>query len=319
MTDLTPVTHKHVDLALAAKALSGDRDAQALITERATPIARKAARGVCKPYCGKNRFNYVCSVDARWGRQGTDALRCDWGDFSFVFFLDEMASSKALARYRADNGTSLEGYWIGTLSHIGVYERWKDERFGRRTHVPAVVRKLGPDAVRVFWRLLDGDRFDAIAQRFGWKHEQAQQLIRDVEQALLAEGLLHVLVPTHEILATDTATSTTSTTSISEDESISSHDLVVASHDLPADDVELRERVRSALHRLPWLERFVVTAMVIDELGAKAVLQALREQGVSIKDGVEPADLNTQHVYYFLYRCLEKLKVDCEVPQHVQN
>lgn len=310
-TTLPPLGQE--DLALTSQALGGDSLAQAAITKRATPIARAAARRICKQYCGKHRYSYVCSVDARWGRQGADALRCEWGDFSFVFFLDEMAGSKALARYRADNGAPLEGYWHGTLSHIGVHERWKDERFGHRTHVPAAVKKLGPDAVRVFWRLLDGDQVVAIAQRFGWSHEQAHQQVRDVEQVLLADGQLHVLVPIHETLATDFASPA------DEDTTASSHDLNIASYDLPADELELRERVQLALHQLPWLERFVVTAMVIDELGAKAVLQALREQDVSIKDGIAPSDLNAQHVYYFLYRCLEKLKISCEVSNHVQK
>mgnify|MGYP000526583767 CR=1 FL=1 len=90
----------------------------------------------------------------------------------------------------------------------------------------------------------------------------------------------------------------------------------VASYDLDPEDRELFDRVVIELGRMDVLSRTVIKLRLIDGLSIQQVTEILKEQGLSVKQGTAPEDMNAQQVFYFFRQALARLVASCHcLPQ----
>ncbi len=289
------------DLILARSAAAGDREAKRRVAALAHDVARRCAVKYCKRFCGPNRRQYYCTVDASYGLQQHDAPRCEWGSFSYFFFFDALAGPAALLRYEGRNGTSLAEYLRAVAGSVSLWERWKNQRFQRRVHVLRAIEDLGPEAKQVYFWLRDGDNVPNIAQRLNLGEPIVARLVTAIKRTLVNERRTYLLGDQSSMSLSD----------LSHDQLDSAEEGPTwepPSIDPPPEDAEILARIDKVLPQLNWLEQFIIQAMVMEGLSADAVLQALREQDVAIKPGqpIEQATIN--QVYYLRDKTVAKLK-----------
>ena len=249
----------------------------------------------CKEFCGDNRFQYQCPLDSRWGCQGPDVPLCGFGNDSYVWMRDELTSERRLNKFEGKNGAKLSHY-INTIAHSFQFkERWKDWRFGRRIRVPEYVKVIDRDAGKVYWALYDGDGMENIAQRLNRSVSDVELIVKNINIELARRNKSHRLIQVSFISLTG-----------NEREELMEVDL--PSGDLSMEDQLYFEELNSLMSQLSWQEKFVFDALVIDGLSAKAVLAALIEQGVSIKNGVAPEDTSIEDINYFYRKVKNTLK-----------
>lgn len=305
-TDIGPASCNE-DLQLAQRAAAGEVDARRAVAALIDPIARARAAKYCKRFCGRNRLEYYCTVDSAYGVQRHDAARCEWGSFSYFFFFDALASPRNLRRYEARDGATLSRFLHAVAASLGLWERWKNKRFQRRVHVLKAIAALDPDASRIYFGLLDGDVVPNMAQRLSRSESEVDGLAKAVKRILVQERRLYQMQE-----GGDVSLSILAGTAGEGDETDGSA-WEPPSDDPPMEQVQILERLTAALPQLTWLEQFIIQAMIMESLPAEAVLQALREENVSIKPGQGVEDANINQVYYLRDKTLAKLRRMCNL------
>lgn len=291
------------DYALAQRAAAGDREAREQVTKLVDPLIEAKATFLCKRHCRENRFRAVCTLDPSWGQNRSSAPLCEWGNASYSQFFGELMKSEVLQRYEARNGCSLRDFLRATLDSVGVHERWKDMRFERRVHVPKCVERLGPDARRVFFWMCDHDSIENMAQRLNKTPRELQTIVQSIFDVLITAGRSYTLQRQHMI----------SLTSGENDEDDGEQGGGNAQMDLPAaaedyESTELQQCVLAALEQLDDVSRFVLKAKFWEELPMQDILDILKTEGISIREGVPPQLTTLNQLFYFYYDALSRLK-----------
>lgn len=262
----------------------------------ASEVVRPRVVHFCKKYCFDNRRQYRCTVDPSWSVAPRDSALCEWGNATYLWMLEELCSEKRLERVRTGAVSSVEGYWHTLVNSLPFWERFKDWRFQRRIRVPAYIKALDVDAHRIFWMLCDHDDVPNMAQRLGRNEQEVAQVARDIQRILHERGRTELLRRIEVISLTGLIDADGNET-----------ELPLPTTDVVPEDRELHAKVRAAYEKLTWQEQFIVDAMVTDGLSARAVLQALVDQNISLDGVTLPHMLNVQHVYYFLRKVLSKV------------
>lgn len=288
------------DVSLARSAAQGHAAARKRIAQRLHPIITHQSGRFCKRFCHEQRFHYRCTVTPPWGSPPRDALYCEWGNASYGWMLEDLGNRERLSGFQGTDGASLKTYWFKIANSLPFYERWKDWRFGRRVHVPTYIQALAPEAAKVFLALQKGDEAALIAQNLGAAHDHIQQLIQRIITELAQRSRLHLLNPPVTVSLTGFGQGA------AEDEGAE------AQGDVPDYDEEphvraAREQLAAGWELLSAVEQFVLEAMVVDQQDAVDVLAALQRLNVSIIEGVPPAEIDRQQLYYFRRKALAKL------------
>lgn len=292
------------DLQLARRAAAGDVEARRAVAALIDPIARARATKYCKRFCGRHRLEYYCTVDSAYGVQRHDAARCEWGSFSYFFFFDALASSRNLSRYEARDGATLPRFLRAAAASLGLWERWKNKRFQRRVHVLKAIAALDADASRIYFGLRDGDVVPNMAQRLRRSESEVEALAKAIKRILAQERRLYQLQDSSEVSLSVLA---------GDGDEAEGIPWEPPSDDPPMEQVQILERLAAALPQLTWLEQFIIQAMVMESLPAEAVLQALREEKVSIKPGQHIEEANINQIYYLRDKTLAKLRRMCNL------
>ena len=291
------------DYALAQRAAAGDLAARKQVTELVDPLIEDKATFLCKRHCRGNRFRAVCTLDPNWGQSTAGAPLCEWGNASYSQFFGELMRPEVLRRYTARNACSLRDFLRATLHSVGVHERWKDMRFERRVHVPKCVERLGPDARRVFFWMCDHNSIENMAQRLNKNPRELQAIVQSIFDVLIAAGCSYTLQRQQMI----------SLTSAENEEDDGEHGGGHAQMDLPAaaedyERTELHQRVLAALDQLDDVSRFVLKAKFWEDLPMQDILDILKKESISIRQGVAPQLTTLNQLFYFYYDALSRLK-----------
>lgn len=292
------------DVALALRAAQGDLSAQRHVAELADTVARTRSEKYCKRFCGRNRYEYYCTVDASYGVQRQNAARCEWGSFSYFYFFDRLASPSTLNQFTGRNDATLLRYFRAIAGSLGLWERWKNKRFQRRVHVPKVVTEMGEDAIAVYYALRDGDTVENMAQRLLRTEQDVSKLVAANRRALAQERRAY-----QELVVKEVSLSAL----MGGDDEEDAADWEPESADPPFEQVQMLERINKVLPQLSWIEQFVIQAMVMESLPAEAVLQALCEEQIEIKPGLLASEANINQIYYLRDKTLAKLRRMCNV------
>ena len=98
------------DLLLARSAAMGDKHARKKVTELVNPLVTNKNFTLCKKHCYGNNRRHHCLIDGKWGLQGGEVTRCDIGNASYLWMLEDLAGPNRLAKYEGRNGASLLDY-----------------------------------------------------------------------------------------------------------------------------------------------------------------------------------------------------------------
>lgn len=295
---MNDVSQPPQDLALAQAAARGEATARAQVNNLAHPLIDYHTRQFCKRYCHENHRIYRCTLSPPLGTAAADALLCEWGNASYGWMLDDLTRPQRLQKYQAKNGASLFDYLYRIANSLPFYERWKDWRFGRRVHVPEFVADIAPQAGRIFLELRSGHELPFIAQQLGMSQQQAERISIKIIQQLTQRHKLYLLdAPSTQSLD--------STRSGHEEDDAEPFEVAVEDASVELDDE--RARMQNAWRKLDPVEQFVLQSLVVDELDARSVLQALSAMEVSIRKGVDASDTSVQQLYYFKRKALAKL------------
>jgi hypothetical protein len=284
---------------LAHDAASGDTECRRAVSNIAHPLITQQSLVFCKRYCVNNRFNYICTLDREWGRNTKDDRPlCDWGNGCYTWMLDDLTKAERLLNYTARDGAALVNYLTTIINSVPFYERWKNWRFGDYIYVPSYIKELGGNADKIFRLLCAGDQIANIAQRVGLSEKATETTAHSIHIELTKRKRLHLLNRPKLL----------SLTNYSEEDD-DDNDM---QRDIPCDrqnpeQAEINKRLGNNWQRLTPVEQFVLEAMVIDELDANSVLEALCQHGISIKEGTPPEQINPQQLYFFRRKTLLKL------------
>ncbi|HFE32804.1 MAG TPA: hypothetical protein ENJ17_05790 [Gammaproteobacteria bacterium] len=294
-----PSTTKQ-DIELARLAAAGEADAQRRVGEIAQPMIHYQTGRFCPRFCHDNRRRYQCTLpDLAPPRSGDRAL-CEWGNASYGWMLDELTRPQRLQRFEGRDGASLSGYLFHIANSLPFYERWKDWRLGRRSHVPTYIQDLAPEAARVFHRLRHGDNIALIAQRLGLSEASTERLAREIVVELTRRQRLHLLNPTREV-----SLSGLGMADDNEDSEAIEADL--ACEDLSAEALDARIKLQQAWQQLSATEQFVLEAMLIDGQDADDVLGALKRLNIALSPRVPAQQTDRQQLYYFRRKAQARL------------
>ena len=252
---------------------------------------------LCKKYCFNNRYSYQCTIDLPWGLNEPDNPLCEWGNASYAWMLSELTHANRLEKIQGENSTSLSRYFGKIIHSITFIERFKNWRFQRRIRVPDYIKAIDMDAHKVFWGLCDHEDPRNMAQRLNRSEVDILSIIKRINEELVQRKRSHLL----DLTQISSLTNVTN----SEDQGT---EVDVPIEDKSLDQMQLESKVKVAYDQLSWLEQFVIDAMIIDGLSAKAVLHSLMQQNISVDEKVKPAGMNIQHIYYFFRKTLAKLK-----------
>ncbi len=292
MDEVTAETH----LELARAAAAGDEAFRKEVNTLVHPLIDYHTSILCKRFCGQNRYQFRCTLSQPVGSPPADAAWCEWGNASYGWMLDDLASPARLSKYQAKNGATLFDYLYRIANSLPFYERWKDWRFGRRVLVPSYIQSIDPLAAKVFYALRAGTTLELIAQQLGTAENQVAAISRQIVNSLAQRHRLHLL---------DNPKSESLTHYSDDDQSSHQHDVPYEDH-MAEQDME-SARVNQAWGHLDAIEQFVLEALVINEQDAGAVLAALQTMDISIKKGVDASQTNVQQLYYFKRKALHKL------------
>lgn len=251
----------------------------------------------CKRYCFDNRARYQCTVDKHWGLSRPDSSLCEWGNATYLWMMEDLASERKLELLRDKGIVQVDQYWRKVVTSQLFWERFKDWRFRRRVRVPAYVKAIDPDAHRVFWALCDGDSPANIAQRLGRSEPEIANIAMHIRQELARRGRSELLsparlVPLHSI----------------DVENEDTCDIDLPAENISHENTDLCSRLAQAYSALTWQEQFLIDSMIVDELRAADVLRALQQQNLSLDEILPAHALNVQHVYYHLRKTIAKLR-----------
>ncbi len=287
-------------LELAAQAARGDESARREVNTLVAPIIDYQTSRFCKRFCKENRSLYRCTLKSPWGSAPEDASLCEWGNASYGWMLDDLASSARLQKYQARDDSSLYNYLFRIANSLPFYERWKDWRFGRKVHVPTYIRELDPLAARVFLEMRASRSPADMAQTLATDTATVEALRHRIISLLTRKHRLHLLNPERTVSLTQRA----------DGDSVNSEDdtqLDIASFDVAPEDTEQQQMLRRAWKQMTAVEQYVLEALVIENQDAESVLVALRKLGLGIKTGVAPEDTDRQQLYYLRRKTLARL------------
>ena len=286
---------------LARSAAEGNEAARKSITELANDLINRKNSELCKKHCYENCKYYACTIDGRWGRQESDAPLCENGNASYCWMLEDLTGAKRLLKYEGRNGASLLGYLTKIADSHEFLGRWRDYRFKRRVRVPAYINDLDEDAGRLFRWIVDRDEVPNMAQRLDRNEDEVREIYDRIIVELTKRGRLHMLDGIREVSMTSLGRPGDA------DDEHDGSEFEIPYYDVPMENLERRDMVSEAWKKLSFIEQFVLEAMGIDGLSAKETLRALREEGLSIKDGVPPENLKLQDIYYFYRKTVSRL------------
>ena len=264
------------------------------------PIIARTTRTLCKQHCRGERFRLKCTVDASWSRAPQDASLCDRGNEAYEWMLRDLLGGAKLDKFLHSDREGVVKYFTKTVNSQPFYERFKDMRFGERVRIPADIKAIHPLARRVFWMLRKQETVPYIAQALEQPESLARIWINAIYAKLREHHSLHLL-QSHAELPLDI---------LEENAEAGS---AAATVENIHDDLERRQeqaRAHAAYAKLSWQEQFLVDTLT-ENLGAKAVLEALAQEGV-ILEGVNDAPMDEkcaeQRLYYLRRKALVRLK-----------
>lgn len=286
-------------LRLADEASKGNEKARHEINQIVAPVIEYNTNRFCKRFCRENQHLYRCTLSPPMGKPTPDMHWCEWGNGSYAWMLNDLTARNRLQSYRGIRGARLFDYFYQIANSLPFYERWKDWRFGRRTHVPDYIRRLSSHAAAVFLALKAGEKEPSIAQTLGLETEKVRQLIHSIVQLLATKKRLYLLDTPKQV-------------SLSAGETDTNHlDIEPVSPEPPIEQVlqqaEQHSQLRAAWDRLSAVEQYVIEALVIEDQQAEDVLKALSALNIRIKEDTPATDTNRQQLYYFRRKTLEKL------------
>lgn len=294
------------DLKLAKKAAAGDEAAREAVVRLLHPLIQRQTKTFCKRYCFEDHKEVRCTVEKEWARDTEeDALDCDLGHSSYAWMLEDLI--KKLLIYKGSRDAKLSTYFYSIINSLPFYERWKDDRFKRRINIPTCIQDLSPLAEKIFRWMIDCHPVNMMAQKAKVSEEKIEEIADRIIGELTEEGKLYLLnASTHK-----KNLDTTSLTGFGQDKDDpeSGHvmgDIPDESWD-PAKD-QLRLKIREGKNKLAPIEQSVLDEMVIEGRNAKDVLKSLVQNGMTIKEGVLPEEINLQQLFYFKRKTLAKLK-----------
>ncbi len=285
-------TTNNEDINIARRAAMGEAEAQRRVGKIAQPMIHYQTGCFCPRFCHDNRRRYQCTLPDATIPRGSDRALCEWGNASYGWMLDDLTRPQRLQHFEGRNGASLNTYLFQIANSLPFYERWKDWRLGRRTHVPTYVQDLAPEAALVFHRLRNGDNIALIAQRLTMSEDAADQLVQNIIIELTRRQRLHLLNPPKEV-----SLSGLGTTDNEEDGEQAQGDL--ACEDLAPEELDARAKLQQAWRQLNATEQFVLEAMLIDEQDADDVLSALKRLDIALSPRVPAQQTDRQQLYYF--------------------
>lgn len=297
MDQQRPESNNQSDVALAQAAADGDAVARKTVSDLADPLIVRKTELFCKRFCYDHRFRYSCTLPHGWAKV-QDAPYCEWGNASYAWMLEDLTSESRLQRFEGADGARLVDY-LGVISHSQpFYERWKDWRFGRRVRAPSYIQELGPDSVKLFLWMRDGDDIANMAQRLGKSDAEATAMASQIVIELTQRNRLHLLDPpkTESLTGLDRL-----------DEEHDSSQADIAIMDDSAEDAQIGEMLLEGIDQLDPVEQYVIEAMVVEDQDAEVVLAALKRLDISIKKGVPADKTNKQQLYYFRRKTIAKL------------
>ncbi len=287
------------DIQLARSAAGGNQTARVSVNQLIHPLIDYQTNKFCQRFCHENRYIYRCSLSRPVGSVDSAAMLCEWGNASYGWMLDDLASNKRLLKYEGRHGAGLFDYCYRIANSLPFYERWKDWRFGRRVHVPTYIQDISPHASGIFYGLRSHQQLPLIAQQLALPLQQVETLSCLIINALTQHKRLYLLDPP----LTQSLTATT-------DYEISgaAEQLDVPDWDEPMEDQQQKQKLRECWDTLEAAEQFVLEALVIDGLEAQSVLKALLQMSISIKKGVSAEQTTVQQLYYFKRKTLSKME-----------
>jgi len=287
-------------LQLAAKAAQGVVAARASVNKMLHPVINYQTSRFCKRFCRENQYRFRCTLAVPQGSPPRDASLCEWGNASYGWMLDDLASNNRLLKYSGRNDSSLFNYLCQIANSLPFYERWKDWRFGRKIHVPTYVQDLGPSAARIFLALRSNQDISMIAQNLNMDAAEVEVICQQIIILLTKKKRLYLLNP-------DSTISLTSSGADDAQENAAASQADIASYDESVEHQEEKQQLQKVWTKLTPVEQFIIEALVIEEQDASHVLTALKSMGISIKKGVAANDTSRQQLYYFRRKTLAKL------------
>ena len=285
-------------LELARRAARGDQEAREQVNNLAHPLIDYHTNRFCQRFCDQNRFLYRCSLSRPVGNASADALLCEWGNASYGWMLDDLTRPERLNKYEARNKAGLFDYLYQIANSLPFYERWKDWRFGRKINVPTYIQSIAPLAKKVFFALRAGHELEMIAAQVNATLSQVESLSHRIVASLSRHNRLYLLDPPREQSLTSCA---------NEDHGGASQQQDIAFIDDTALQQDEANHLNGAWQQLDTVEQFVLEALIVNEMSAQSVLQALRTMDVSIKTGLAAEDTSIQQLYYFKRKTLNKV------------
>ncbi len=273
------------------------------------PIIQRTTEKLCKQHCRGERFRLLCTVDASWSRAAQDASLCDRGNEAYEWMLRDLLGGAKLDKFMHSDREGVVKYFTKTVNSQQFYERFKDMRFGERVRIPAYIKALHPLARRVFWMLRKQETVPYIAQALEQPEALVRSWVSDIHAKLREHRSVHLLQP-HAALSLN---------ALNENNEAPCNDMV-ADEDIQR-DLECQQEqahARAAYAKLSWQEQFIVDTLT-ENLGAKAVLEALAQEGVVI-EGINDAPMDEkcaeQRLYYLRRKALARLKMLFEKEIH---
>lgn len=294
------------DVELARAAASGQDTARSEISRRIDRIIRQASIELCKKYCREHRFTYICTLDDNWGLGSAEAVLCEWGNGSYAWMLDDLARDERLMKFEGKGDATLEAYWSTIVRSNAFVQRWQAWRFGGRLRAPEYIKKLDPDAGKLFFMLRDQQPLAMAVQSLGREPADIEQLASRIVIELTKRKQL-------KLLDKDMTLSMTGMQAGSDDEAEADTEYQVPIQDRDAAESELEGMIRAGWSGLDAVEQFVLTAMIVDKMKAKQVLAELQQQGLELpgkggKNAEKSDKQREQQLFYFTRKCLEKLR-----------
>jgi len=265
------------------------------------PIIKYQTYRFCRKYCNDLHFQYQCTLPERpYSPPKQKTLYCEWGNASYGWMLNDLTKESRLDKFEGETEKQLGNYFYTIANSLPFFERWKDWRFGRRKNVPVYIQEISDDASKIFYGLCNKDPIAIIAQKINQSEKSVAQTADKIIITLTEKGKLSLLQSATEVSLSNT--------------SDHENDSQPAVMDLPTTETEpsklaFHAELRKVFSALDATEKFVVENMVMDEYSAREVLAALQASNISLKPGLAVQDMNQQHVFYFLRKTLNKLKV----------
>ena len=265
------------------------------------PIINQTTQKLCKLHCRGARFRLECTVDATWSRAPSDASLCDRGNEAYEWMVRDLLGGSKLDKFLQSDREGVVKYFTKTVNSQPFYERFKDMRFGERVRIPAYIKAIHPLARRLFWMLRKQEPMPYIAQTLEQPEGIVRTWISDIYAKLREHRSSHLLQP-QAALSLD---------ALNENDEAPYTDMATIT-DLHQDFERQQEqaRARAAYAKLSWQEQFIVDTFT-ENLGAKAVLEALAQEGVII-EGINDVPMDEkcaeQRLYYLRRKALVRLK-----------